>query len=322
LSFSVRRLTKRFGAVVALRHISFSSRPGVTLILGPNGSGKSTLLRILAGLYRPSAGTVSYRGRNLAQWGTEYRDLIGYLPQDFGVFPSMTAREFLIYLGRLKKIPEHLVQPRINVVAAGMDIPPKWLKTRRGRYPAGMKRKIGLAQALLNDPEVLLLDEPLRGMDPQARRHTILLLAALCKQKTAFIVSHTAAGLEDIAHDVMILHQGVLLGKWSVRSALEEVSGRVWEVRQALDSPDRAGWVIARRQQANGVAWRLLLDQGPPPPGAEPVTPTLKDAYLYLLRLAVGDDGFRPPREGGWEAWSAPRLQRDRSLGRRRGSGP
>jgi len=240
---------------VALQGVSFGLDPGLVAVTGPNGSGKSTLLRILAGVLEPSEGQVMFNGEAISSLGPSYRDCVGYLPQQFGFYPQMTGLQFLSYLGQLKGIPLHLLNQRCLQVGSMVGLRQETLTRRRLQdYSGGMKRRLGLAQALLNDPQVLILDEPADNLDPVMRANVFMLLGELAQERIVIVATHVIADLGDAPDSLLILEGGELLGKWSPERALNLVANKVWEF------------------------------EGP----GQPVAPSLEEAYLEILRKRRG----------------------------------
>ena len=290
LELSIEGVSKSYpGRGLALDGFSLRLGPGVVGLLGPNGAGKSTLMRILATLTRPSAGTVLWNGVDVARTPDALRSVLGYLPQDFGVYPHLSAVEFLGYLAALKGLSPPKARLRIDELLNALNL---WdaRDVPLGEYSGGMRQRVGIAQALLNDPELLIIDEPTVGLDPEERVRFRNLVAELAGQRIVLLSTHIVSDVEATAARIAILHRGRLVAEGTPEALLEAVQGRVWEW---LVPADEAAAVRARLlvtstlRRAEGVQLRAVSD-GPPAPGARAVAPTLEDAYLQLAAGGAG----------------------------------
>ncbi len=209
------RITKQYKNKIAVDRMSFVLTKGVTGLLGANGAGKTTLMRLLCGILLPTGGTVSYDGMDVET--EEYRDILGYLPQDFGYYPEFSGKDFLLYMSAVKGLPKRdaLQKTEELIEVVGLkDAARKKVRT----YSGGMKQRLGIAQALLNDPQVLIMDEPTAGLDPQERVRFRELIAAIGQNRIVLLSTHIVSDLEHIADRLMIMKEGRLLwqGKWLV----------------------------------------------------------------------------------------------------------
>jgi ABC-2 type transport system ATP-binding protein len=273
--------------VQALHGVSLALEPGVLGLLGPNGAGKSTLMRIVATVAKPSAGRVLWNGADLARAPDALRETLGYLPQDFGVYPNLTAREFLGYLAAAKGLDPRRSRARIDgllelVNLAGAATRPV------GGFSGGMRQRLGIAQALLNDPRVLIVDEPTAGLDPEERVRFRNLLAELGGERVVILSTHIVSDVEATATRIALLAGGRVLADGAPEALLHDAAGAVWEcLVPSADLPalkDRHP-VSAVLRRADGVLVRAIADAAPAP-GARPATPTLEDAYLLALARA------------------------------------
>jgi ABC-2 type transport system ATP-binding protein len=283
-------VTKTYrGGKQAVADVSMRLGPGVLGLLGPNGAGKSSLMRILATITRPTSGRASFDGTDITARPNRLRRVLGYLPQDFGVYPHLTAREFLSYLAAVKGLPTKLARDRIGELLELFDLTGA---SRRplGKYSGGMLRRVGIAQALLADPRVLIVDEPTAGLDPQERVVFRNLLADLAGDRVVLLSTHIASDVESVANDIAIMAGGRLLHRGSPPDLLRQAEGRVWELIVLPDALTRLRQrhVVSRmiRTQA-GMRVRLLAPVSPAPE-AVPVPPDLEDAYLTITYGATG----------------------------------
>ncbi|HRC87020.1 MAG TPA: ABC transporter ATP-binding protein [Thermoanaerobaculia bacterium] len=282
----VRSLTKRYaGGVTALADFSLQAPAGVLGLLGPNGAGKTTLMSILATVTRPTGGTVLWQGQDVLADPHGLRRSLGYLPQDFGVYPKLTAREFLRYLGRLKGVAERDLGSRIDHLLELTNL--RQMADRPlGSYSGGQKQRVGIAQALLGDPRLVIVDEPTVGLDPEERVRFRNVLAEIAHGRLVILSTHIVSDVEAIASSIAVLRQGRLLAHATPEELLRRAQGRVFE---ALVPSERLAEVQSRVavsslvRKAEGTRLRFVGDPSSLP-GATAVEPSLEDAYLWLSR--------------------------------------
>jgi ABC-2 type transport system ATP-binding protein len=281
---TIENVSKRYGGGNwALRNFSLQLVPGVLGLLGPNGAGKTTLMSILATITRATAGRVIWNGADLAKDADALRSTLGYLPQDFGVYPNLNAVEFLAYLAAVKGLHAASVKSRIDELLNLVNLADV-RKRPLGTYSGGMKQRIGIAQALLNDPQLLIVDEPTAGLDPEERVRFRNLLSELSGQRIVILSTHIVSDVEATATDIALISQGMLLTHASPEEFLRRVQGKVWEwiVPSAELNAARQRYLISNSaRRSDGVHARVLGDA--PPDNAQPVTPNLEDAYLHCL---------------------------------------
>jgi len=289
MRLSIRSVGKLYqGRVRALDDFSLEVGPGVLGLLGPNGAGKSTLMRILATITRPSEGHVTWDGHDVVPRPDPLRAVLGYLPQDFGVYPHLNAVEFLSYLAAVKRVPRAVARKRIPSLLALVNLT-EAQKRPLGGYSGGMRQRIGIAQALLNDPQLLIVDEPTVGLDPEERVRFRTLLSELAGERIVVLSTHIVSDLESTATQIALIDHGRLLTAGTPEALLARAEGRVWECvvpserLPALQAAHRVSQAIRR---ADGVHVRLVGDE-PPVPGARAAAPTLEDAYLAAIASPV-----------------------------------
>jgi ABC-2 type transport system ATP-binding protein len=276
----------------ALQDFSLTLRPGVLALLGPNGAGKSTLMRILATITRPTEGRVTWNGQDIARSPDAVRRVLGYLPQDFGVYPNLNAVEFLEYLAALKGLPGGAARARIQELLKVLNL----FDVRNrplGGYSGGMKQRIGIAQALLNDPDLLIVDEPTAGLDPEERVRFRNLLSDLAGERIVILSTHIVSDAEAAATEIAVINQGNLLTSAPPEALLQGVAGKVWQwvVPSAELNPVRQRCLVSgTARRPDGVHVRVVADAAPSP-AAISASPMLEDAYLYLLAVANGGGG-------------------------------
>ncbi len=220
MELKIDRLSKQFGPKIAVDRVSLRLGPGVTGLLGPNGAGKTTLMRLVCGILKPTAGTVAFDGQDVGS--EEYRAGLGYVPQDFGYYPDFTGRDFLLYMAAMKGLDKAAARRKSEELLAMVglaDVQKKKIKT----YSGGMRQRLGIAQALLNDPKLLVLDEPTAGLDPKERVRFRELIASLGRDSVVLLSTHIVSDVEHIAGRVLIMKDGQIVhdGAWDKHEDLE-----------------------------------------------------------------------------------------------------
>ena len=284
MQLAIDRVSKRYsGGNWALKGFTLELQPGVLGLLGPNGAGKTTLMSILATITRATEGRVTWNGTEVASHPDELRAALGFLPQDFGVYPNLNAVEFLEYLAAVKGLDAATSRRRIDELLNLVNLT-EVRKRPLGGYSGGMKQRVGIAQALLNDPQLLIVDEPTAGLDPEERVHFRNLLSDLSGERIVILSTHIVSDVEATATDIALIAQGTLVAHASPEELLRRVEGKVWEWVLAsadLNTAKQKYLISNTSRRSDGVHARVLADA--PPNGAQPVTPNLEDAYLFCL---------------------------------------
>ncbi|HUZ78277.1 MAG TPA: ABC transporter ATP-binding protein [Chloroflexota bacterium] len=291
MKLAIDRLSKRFGTHWALKDFSLSCEMGLLGLVGPNGAGKTTAMRIIATLLPPTTGSVLWGGQSVLD-GRALRRVLGYLPQEFGVYPDFTARQFLAYLAAMKEIPDKLARRRVEEVLELVNLE-RAATQRLGTFSGGMKQRIGIAQALLNDPELLIVDEPTAGLDPAERVHFRTMLAGLTMNRIVILSTHIIGDVEAVAGRLIVLRDGQMLADSTPEALIETAAGQVWTVTTDAASTaelQRRCTVSALVARPGGASLRIL-SANRPHPNATTDTPTLEDAYLLLLGAMPGAAG-------------------------------
>jgi ABC-2 type transport system ATP-binding protein len=279
------------GGVVGLHETTLTIEEGVFALLGPNGAGKSTLMTIIATLQEPSAGTVRVSGYDVRKQKHEVRGLLGYLPQDFGLYPALSVYETLDYMGILCNM-EDPVARRKRIDEAMERVNLTGVRNRLiGALSGGMRQRVGLAQAFLNAPKLLIVDEPTAGLDPEERIRVRSLLAELGGERVIMLSTHVIEDVEAVADRVAVLHRGRVRFSGTITQMLDTVRGKVWQVD--LPTAELAGFrgrylETGLLREGDRVRLRLVADDVREP-GARPVDPTLEDAYIRLMREDAHD---------------------------------
>src|SRR6266403_6162650 len=273
----LENLSKEYrGNVRALRDVHLELGPGVLGLLGPNGAGKSTLMRILATITQPSSGRVLWNDSEIARHPDPLRAVLGYLPQDFGVYPNLNALEFLEYLAAVKGIQAGAARNRIRELLELVNLT-EAIKRPLGGYSGGMRQRIGIAQALLNDPQVLIVDEPTAGLDPEERVRFRNLLSELSGERIVILSTHIVSDVEAVATEIALIAQGQLITYGAPENLLAAVNGKVWEVvmsSDALPALRQKHLVSNAAHRSDGVHVRVIAD-APPSAGARTLEPSL-----------------------------------------------
>jgi ABC-2 type transport system ATP-binding protein len=283
------------GNVRALRDFVLTLRPGVLGLLGPNGAGKSTLMRILATVTRPTSGRVLWNGDDIAQRPDALRGVLGYLPQDFGIYPNLTALEFLGYLAAVKGIRTATARQRVRDLLELVNLADA-ARRPLGGYSGGMRQRVGIAQALLNDPELLIVDEPTAGLDPEERVRFRNLLSELSGERVVILSTHIVSDVEAVATEIALIARGQLIAHGPPEALLSAVNGKVWEVvvpSGELPALREKHLVSSFAHRSDGVHARVIGSSAPRSE-ARALDPSLEDAYLAALaahRTGAGGQG-------------------------------
>jgi ABC-2 type transport system ATP-binding protein len=295
MKLGIENISKTYrGNVQALRSFRLELGPGVLGLLGPNGAGKSTLMRILATITQPSAGRVLWNGTDIKHDPDTVRAVLGYLPQDFGIYPNLSAVEFLGYLATVKGLDAASARRRIGELLELVNLTDA-ARRPLGGFSGGMRQRIGIAQALLNDPKLLIVDEPTAGLDPEERVRFRNLLSELSGERIVILSTHIVSDVEAVATDIALIAQGQLVVHGVPEELLAGVNGKVWEVVVS------SGELAALRQRhlvsntahrADGVYARVITD-APPRPRARILEPSLEDAYLAALAAHRTSEALR-----------------------------
>jgi ABC-type multidrug transport system ATPase subunit len=285
MELSIQHVSKQYTREVwGLRDFSVDLESGVTGLLGPNGAGKSTLMTIIATITKPTEGRVLWNGEDIAESPNALRDVLGYLPQNFGVYPHLDAVEFLNYMAALKGLDAKSAKTRINELLDLVNLGEARYRPLGG-YSGGMRQRVGIAQALLNDPQLLIVDEPTAGLDPQERVRFRNLLSDLSGERIVILSTHIVSDVEATASDIALISDGRLVKHARPETLLQQVEGKVWEVvvpSEALPALKQRAIVGSTTRRSDGVHARVVADARPGE-GALPDEPTLEDAYLAII---------------------------------------
>lgn len=274
-----------------LRDFDLELTPGVTGLLGPNGAGKSTLMRMLATITQPTEGTIQWNGTDIVKSPDTLRAVLGYLPQDFGVYPNLNAIEFLEYMAAIKGMDAKAARRRIDELLVVVNLVHA-AKRPLGGYSGGMKQRVGIAQALLNDPQLLIVDEPTVGLDPEERVRFRNLLSDLSGERIILLSTHIVSDVEATATEIVVINHGRKIQHATPEKLLQLLEGQVWQwtiPSETLPALKQKHIVSGTIRRADGVQVRVVSASAPSPE-AQPIAPSLEDVYLQL----VSGNGNKP----------------------------
>jgi ABC-type multidrug transport system ATPase subunit len=267
-----------------LKDFSLDIKPGILGLLGPNGAGKSTFMRMLATITKPTNGTITWNGVDVVKSPDTLRDVLGYLPQDFGVYPNLSAIEFLEYMAAIKGLDAVTAKRRIDELLQLTNLV-EAAKRPLGGYSGGMKQRVGIAQALLNDPQLLIVDEPTVGLDPEERVRFRNLLSDLSGERIVILSAHIVSDVEATATHIALVNKGQLLREAAPENLLNELENKVWEWNvhsDNLPALKQKHIISGTIRRSDGVQVRVVSTDKPDT-NAQNVSPNLEDAYLFFI---------------------------------------
>lgn len=288
MQLTLDRLTKQYGSKIALDRIDATFEPGIYGLLGANGAGKTTMMRLICDILKPTSGEVTFNGTNIREMGESYRAAIGYLPQDFGYYPNFTAMNFLLYMASLKGLNARYAKEKSLELLETVnlsDVKDKKIKT----FSGGMKQRLGIAQAFLNNPQILILDEPTAGLDPKERVKFRNLISSFAENKIVILSTHIVTDVEYIADEILVIKGGTLLKKGAESTIIQEISGKVWECRVTKQEAERLEnrFTVCNSKTENGEPVLRIISDSKPCDTAVSVSPCLEDLYLYYFHGEV-----------------------------------
>lgn len=282
MELRIDRVTKNYGSKIACDRLSVTLEKGVYGLLGANGAGKTTLMRMMCGILSPTSGSISYDGIDVSR--EEYRDILGYLPQDFGYYPEFTAQDFMMYIAALKGIPKSKAKLKTSELLETVSLTNE-AKKKIKTFSGGMKQRLGIAQALLNDPKILILDEPTAGLDPKERVKFRNIISRMGADRIILLSTHIVSDIEHIANTIMVMKDGRLIHEGSPEEIISAITGKVWECTvdsRTADSLTEKYPIINTRNENEKIFLRLVCDEKPCE-SAENAEAALEDLYLYYF---------------------------------------
>lgn len=282
MELQLQRLSKHYGSKCAVNNVSANLSPGVYGLLGANGAGKTTLMRMICGVINPTSGNIRLNGKTIQNLGEQYYTHLGYMPQDFGFYPDFTAREFMLYMATVKGLTKKAAKGRTEKLLDMVnlhDVADKKIKS----FSGGMKQRLGIAQAELNDPAIIILDEPTAGLDPKERVRFRNIISDFAKDKIVILSTHIVSDVSYIADTILMMKQGRFILQEPMATVTDSINGKVWEI--LVDNRDAADYnrrfsVVNLHHENNKVRLRIVHETAPAA-DAFTVEPTLEDLFLY-----------------------------------------
>lgn len=291
MELTITNLTKQFSDFTAVDHINVTMTTGVYGLLGVNGAGKTTLIRMLCTLLSPSEGRITYNGKDVFDMDGDYRKILGYLPQDFGFYPEFTVKDYLLYIASIKGIRPIVAKKRVKNLIAEVGLQ-KALNKKMKNLSGGMKRRVGIAQAMLNNPQILILDEPTAGLDPNERIRFRNLISELAEERLILLSTHIVSDVEYIANEILLMKAGKLLHKGTVVDLINSMNDSVWVCHVEKNKVQN---VLQKNKVSNiksdiyGAELRII-SKDKPVENATKENATLEDVFLYYFGEKAGDN--------------------------------
>lgn len=282
MELQLQNLTKQYGTKCAVNQVNVSFVPGVYGLLGANGAGKTTLMRMICGVLKPTSGNIRFLGKGMDELGEQYYSDLGYMPQDFGFYPEFTAREFMLYMAAIKGLDQRKAKTRTEELLHMVnlsDVADRKIKS----YSGGMRQRLGIAQAELNSPSILILDEPTAGLDPKERVRFRNIISDFAKEKIVLLSTHIVSDVSYIADTILMLKQGRILLQEKMDAVTGSIEGKVWEilVEEGIAAEYIRNYSVVNLHHENDRVRLRIVDETAPRADARNVAPNLEDLFLY-----------------------------------------
>lgn len=289
MRLTLERLSKQFKNRIAVENVNAELTEGIYGFLGANGAGKTTLMQMICGIVAPTSGEVKLNGKNVTEMGEQFRDLLGYLPQEFGYTPGFTAEDFMLYIASVKGLDPRYARKRTRELMKLVSLEGD-MKRKIRTFSGGMKRRLGIAQALLNDPKILIMDEPTAGLDPKERAYFRNVIAEMAQDKIIIISTHIVSDIEYISDQVILMKKGRFILQGTTEELTAEAEGMVWSCRVPVRewaAFENSHTVVNSRNLGELVEARVISPERPCA-DAEQAEPTLEDLYLKCFSDELG----------------------------------
>jgi ABC-2 type transport system ATP-binding protein len=289
MKLTINNISKTYGKNRALSGFTVEFETGIYALLGPNGSGKTTLMNIITDNLKPDEGEILFDGENTKQMGVRFREKLGFMPQSSGLYPNFTVERFMWYMAALKGIGSSEAKEQTEKLLEAVELSDV-SRRKIGALSGGMKQRLCLAQAVLGDPEILILDEPTAGLDPKQRISIRNYIAKIAFDKIVIIATHVVSDVEYIARDIIMLKKGVIVDNAPAPALISKIEGKVWQVpcgESDVAELEERFRVISIQKSETAVTLRVLNDT-PPTDASLPVSPTLEDYYLWVFGDLIG----------------------------------
>jgi len=277
-------VTRNYGGKIAVNRVNYTLKPGLYGLLGANGAGKTTLIRLICNVLKVSSGEILLDDKHISSLGEQYRELLGYLPQDFGYYPDFTAQEFMYYMASLKGLKITYARKRTKELLELLnlsDVAKRKIRT----FSGGMRQRLGIAQTMLNSPKILVLDEPTAGLDPKERMKFRRLIAGLAKDRIIILSTHIVSDIEDIADEILMMKDGEFILTGTADEISRKMEGKVWKIilpEEDLEEVEKK-FSVANAHQHDGIIELRVISDTKPNVDAESIKPRLEDIYLYYF---------------------------------------
>lgn len=282
MHLQLQNLSKQYGTKWAVNHVNADLAPGVYGLLGANGAGKTTLMRMICGVLKPTSGYIRLNGKTIEELGEKYYSQLGYMPQDFGFYPDFTAREFMLYMAAVKGLDPQTAKYRTDQLLHTVNLH-KVANKKIKSFSGGMKQRLGIAQAELNDPSILILDEPTAGLDPKERVRFRNLISNFAKEKIVILSTHIVSDVSYIADSILMMKNGQFLLSAPMETVTDVIKGKVWEFlidQRKIAEYSQQFSVVNLHHENNKVRLRIISDRAPTAEAIN-VEPSLEDLFLY-----------------------------------------
>ena len=289
MRLTLERLSKQFKNRIAVENVNAELTEGIYGFLGANGAGKTTLMQMICGIVAPTSGEVKLNGKNVTEMGEQFRDLLGYLPQEFGYTPGFTAEDFMLYIASVKGLDPRYARRRTRELMKLVSLEGD-MKRKIRTFSGGMKRRLGIAQALLNDPKILIMDEPTAGLDPKERAYFRNVIAEMAQDKIIIISTHIVSDIEYISDQVILMKKGRFILQGTTEELTAEAEGMVWSCRVPVRewAAFENSHTVANSRNLGELVEARVISPERPCADAEEAEPTLEDLYLKCFSDELG----------------------------------